>query len=250
MSSKESNPKMTTKSFRLTASEANRLEEQMRAEDFTNLSKYIRYKVFGDRIVARKPKDLSAESVKAMLDSVRERIAGIGADYNRIASQLVHSMEDPGQRNLSQENKMFAQLNKLAKEIKDSMNALIDLFHSIERKVNEGYSPLKTHKNMMQVITIVGNIVDDAELRKSKDGNSQFISFRVAVSENKGDDRRTTYYDVTHPSTGVFHFLKKGKIVSVVGPLSIWQSHGQDGKSYLNANITAKVINLVGPKEN
>ena len=153
MSSKESNPKMTTKSFRLTASESSRLEEQMRAEDFTNLSKYIRYKVFGDRIVARKPKDLSVDSVKAMLDSVRERIAGIGADYNRIASQLVHSMEDPGQRNLSQENKMFAQLNKLAKEIRDSMNALIDLFHRIECKVNEGYSPLKTHKNMMQVIT-------------------------------------------------------------------------------------------------
>ena len=131
MSSKESNPKMTTKSFRLTASESSRLEEQMRAEDFTNLSKYIRYKVFGDRIVARKPKDLSVDSVKAMLDSVRERIAGIGADYNRIASQLVQSMEDPGQRNLSQENKMFAQLNKLAKEIKDSMNDLIDLFHSI-----------------------------------------------------------------------------------------------------------------------
>ena len=138
---------MTTKSFRLTASESSRLEEQMRAEDFTNLSKYIRYKVFGDRIVARKPKDLSVDSVKAMLDSVRERIAGIGADYNRIASQLVHSMEDPGQRNLSQENKMFAQLNKLAKEIKDSMNALIDLLHRIECKVNEGYSPLKTYKN-------------------------------------------------------------------------------------------------------
>ena len=65
---------------------------------------------------------------------------------------------------------------------------------------------------MMQVITIVGNIVDDAELRKSKDGNSQFISFRVAVTENRGDDRKTTYYDVTHPSTGVLHFLKKTEI--------------------------------------
>ena len=249
MSSKESNPKMTTKSFRLTASESSRLEEQMKAEDFTNLSKYIRYKVFGERIAIRKPKDLSVDSVKAMLNSVRERIAGIGANYNRIASQLVQSMDNPGQRNLSQENKMFSQLNKLAKEIRDSMNSLIDLFRSIERKVNEGYSPIKTNKNMMQVITIVGNIVDDAEMRKSKDGNSQFISFRVAVSENKGDDRRTTYYDVTHPSTGVFHFLKKGKTVSVVGPLSIWLSHGQDGKSYLNASISARIIDLVGNKE-
>ena len=52
MSSKESNPKMLTKSFRLTASEASRLEEQMRAEDYTNLSKYIRAKVFGDRLAS------------------------------------------------------------------------------------------------------------------------------------------------------------------------------------------------------
>jgi hypothetical protein len=71
----------------------------------------------------------------------------------------------------------------------------------------------------------------------SKDGNSQFISFRVAVTENKGDDRKTTYYDVTHPSTDVLHFLKKGKSVSVIGPLSIWQSHGQDGNLYLNADL-------------
>ena len=40
MSSKETNPKMITKSFRLTANESSRLEELMRADDFTNLSFY------------------------------------------------------------------------------------------------------------------------------------------------------------------------------------------------------------------
>lgn len=102
---------------------------------------------------------------------------------------------------------------------------------------------------MYQFINVVGRIVEDAELKKSKDGNSQFISFRVAVSEKKGDDTRTTFYDVTHPSTGVYHFLKKGKSVSVLGPVSIWQSTGQDGKTYLNAHISAKLIDLNGPKE-
>ena len=92
-------------------------------------------------------------------------------------------------------------------------------------------------------------IVEDAELKKSKDGNSQFIAFRVAVNEKKGDDTRTTYYDVTHPTTGVFHFLKKGRTVCVMGPLSIWQSNGQDGKTYLNAHISAKLIDLVDSKE-
>ena len=250
MSSKETNPKMLTKSFRLTASESSRLEEQMRSEDYTNLSKYIRAKIFGDRIAVRKPKDLSIDEVRAMVSSVRERIAGFGADYNRIVSHLLSKIDEPGQRNMAEVNKRFSQSNKLAREIRDSMNALIDLFKRIESKATEGYSPIKTDKNMMQVINVVGNIVDDAELRKSKDGNSQFISFRVAVTEKKGDDTRTTYYDVTHPSTGVYHFLKKGKPVCVVGNLSIWQSFGQDGKAYLNAHISAKVIDLVGHKEN
>ena len=249
MSSKESNPKMLTKSFRLTASEASRLEEQMRSEDFTNLSKYIRHKVLGERIIVRKPKDLSSDEVRAMLSSVRERIAGFGADYNRIASHLLSKMDEPGQRNMAEVGKRFSQSNKLAKEIRDSMNALIDLFRRIEKKMEQGYSPFKTNNDMMQFIHVAGNIVEDAELKKSKDGNSQFISFKVAVNEKKGDDTRTTYYEVTHPSTGVYHFLKKGKPVSVLGPLSIWQSTGQDGKSYLNAHISAKIIDLSGSKE-
>lgn len=240
---------MLTKSFRLTVSEASRLQEQMRAEDYTNLSKYIRSKVFGNRITVRKPKDLSSEEVRAMLNSVRERISGFGADYNRIVSHLLGKIDEPGQRNMAEVNKRFSQASKLAKEIRDSMNDLVDLFKRIESRAAEGYLPIKTDKNMTQFINVVGRIVDDAELKQSKDGNSQFISFRVAVNEKKGDDTRTTYYDVTHPSTGVYHFLKKGRNVCVLGPLSIWQSSGQDGKTYLNAHILAKVIDLIDSRE-
>lgn len=240
---------MLTKSFRLTVSEASRLQEQMRAEDYTNLSKYIRSKVFGNRITVRKPKDLSSEEVRAMLNSVRERISGFGADYNRIVSHLLGKIDEPGQRNMAEINKRFSQASKLAKEIRDSMNDLVDLFKRIESRAAEGYLPIKTDKNMTQFINVVGRIVDDAELKQSKDGNSQFISFRVAVNEKKGDDTRTTYYDVTHPSTGVYHFLKKGRNVCVLGPLSIWQSSGQDGKTYLNAHISAKVIDLIDSRE-
>lgn len=240
---------MLTKSFRLTVSEASRLQEQMRAEDYTNLSKYIRSKVFGNRITVRKPKDLSSEEVRAMLNSVRERISGFGADYNRIVSHLLGKIDEPGQRNMAEVNKRFSQASKLAKEIRDSMNDLVDLFKRIESRAAEGYLPIKTDKNMTQFINVVGRIVDDAELKQSKDGNSQFISFRVVVNEKKGDDTRTTYYDVTHPSTGVYHFLKKGRNVCVLGPLSIWQSSGQDGKTYLNAHISAKVIDLIDSRE-
>jgi hypothetical protein len=108
----------------------------MRADDFTNLSKYVRAKIFGNRTAVRKPKDLTAEEIRSMLSSVRERIAGFGADYNRIATHLLSRIDQPGQRNIVEVNKAFTQMNKLAKEIKASMNSLIDLFEQIENQVD------------------------------------------------------------------------------------------------------------------
>ena len=131
---------MITKSFRLTASECSRLEEQMRADDYTNLSKYIRVKIFGNRSSVRKPKDLTTDEIRAMLGSVRERIAGFGADYNRIATHLLNRIDMPAQRNIVEVNKAFTQMNKLAKEIKGCMNALIDLFEQIEIQVNRTFT--------------------------------------------------------------------------------------------------------------
>ena len=131
---------MVTKSFRLTASECSRLEELMRADDYTNLSKYIRAKIFGNRTAVRRPKDLTTEEIRSMLCSVKERIAGFGADYNRIATHMLSRIDQPGQRNIVEVNKAFTQMNKLAKDIKGSMNSLIDIFEQIEIQVNKTFT--------------------------------------------------------------------------------------------------------------
>jgi hypothetical protein len=112
----------------------------MRADDFTNLSKYIRAKIFGNRTAVRRPKDLTTEEIRSMLCSVRERIAGFGADYNRIATHMLSRIDQPGQRNIVEVNKAFTQMNKLAKEIKGSMNSLIDIFEQIEIQVNRTFT--------------------------------------------------------------------------------------------------------------
>lgn len=67
----------------------------------------------------RKPKDLSSEEVRAMLNSVRERIAGFGADYNRIVSHLLGKIDEPGQRNMAEVNKRFTFLKR--KSIKSKL---------------------------------------------------------------------------------------------------------------------------------
>lgn len=253
MGTKSRDPKTVLRSFRLTASENARLDALMKAEDYTNLSKYIRHKIFGSRLIARKPRNLDADEIREMINSIIERIAGVGADYNRIVDELVRNMDKPGGENIRNVNRCFSEINFLTKDIKDSVNGVIELFHRIEDVMNtnnKSIQTLKVSKVMAQTITILGNIVSDAEMKQGRDGNSQFIAFRVAVNETYGDDKKTTYYDVSYPSSGLVHFLKKGKPVYVSGNLSLSLSTGRDGKSYMNANISAKTIELVGPKEN
>ena len=45
---------------------------------------------------------------------------------------------------------------------------------------------------MLHRIDLIGNLVADAEIRTGKAG-SEFIGFRVAVSENSGEEKRTPY---------------------------------------------------------
>lgn len=101
---------------------------------------------------------------------------------------------------------------------------------------------------MLQKIEIIGNLVSDAELRNGKDGK-EFVSFRVAASEGSGDDRRTTYYDVSFSRSGLLQYLKKGQCVYVSGRLSLSAVCRED-KAFLNAYVSARDIVLLGGKDN
>ena len=97
---------------------------------------------------------------------------------------------------------------------------------------------------MLQSISIIGNVVADAELRKGRDGRD-FVSFKVAVTETVGDEKRCTYYDVSCPSSPVQKYLKKGQLVYVSGKVTL-SAVLHEGRAYLNARISAKDIELCG----
>ena len=97
---------------------------------------------------------------------------------------------------------------------------------------------------MLQKIEIIGNLVSDAETRSGKDGK-EFVSFRVAVSEGSGDDRKSTYYDVSYVKSGLLQYLRKGQPVYVSGRLSL-SAVCKEEKAYLNAYVSAKDIVLLG----
>ena len=95
----------------------------------------------------------------------------------------------------------------------------------------------------MQNAQIIGNIVADAESKTSRDG-SEYVVFRVAVNENRGEEKKTQYFDVYYQKTGVLKYLKKGQKVYVGGRLGLSTSQ-RDGNTYINATISAKDIELV-----
>lgn len=104
----------------------------------------------------------------------------------------------------------------------------------------------------MQVITICGNLPEDAVAKTRKDDpTKEFISFKVMVNETYGNDKTTTVYDVLYSKTKIFDYLKKGQKVLVVGDLTVTQNE-KDGKSYVNLSIRPHRLELCGasPKTN
>ena len=101
---------------------------------------------------------------------------------------------------------------------------------------------------MLQKIDLIGNLVADAEIKTGKDG-SEFIGFRVAVSENSGEEKRTTYYEVSCHKSGVIEYLKKGTQVFATGRLLV-SNREKDGKTYTNLYVTASQVCLCSTPRN
>lgn len=100
----------------------------------------------------------------------------------------------------------------------------------------------------MQQIFLIGNLTADAEVKSAtRNGNkSEFVSFKLACNEQIGDEKTTTYYDVTMARTGVFDFLKKGQKVGVVGRFKFTVSRDGNGKEYPHLNVSASGVELAG----
>ena len=98
---------------------------------------------------------------------------------------------------------------------------------------------------MYQRIDLIGNLVADADVRTGKDG-TEFISFRVAVNEPHGEERRTTFYDVTYRKSDVIKYLQTGVKVFVTGRPS-FNAVAKDGKVYQNNYVYASDVDLMLP---
>lgn len=98
----------------------------------------------------------------------------------------------------------------------------------------------------MQSIIISGKLTSDVRSAQDQNGR-EFMTFSVAVNDRRKGEETTTYYDVTGAKTGIFDYLKKGQGVIVSGKLSIFNTE-KDGKQFLNIQVSARDIELVGGK--
>ena len=101
---------------------------------------------------------------------------------------------------------------------------------------------------MLYRLDIMGNIVTDAEVKTSQSG-TEFVAFRVAVNEYMGDEKKTTFFDVSYAKNNVLPYLKAGQRVYISGKPSLGASLGKDGKAYHNAHIYARELELLGSSQ-
>ena len=91
----------------------------------------------------------------------------------------------------------------------------------------------------MQIIFITGHLTKDAVLKSTTTQGlkREFVSFSVACNEQRGDERSTTFYDVTMPKTGVLDFLKQGTKVNIT-------VYRPSENSYIDFEITRQQIEV------
>ncbi|MDR1132104.1 MAG: single-stranded DNA-binding protein [Oscillospiraceae bacterium] len=96
---------------------------------------------------------------------------------------------------------------------------------------------------MLNVIILTGRLVEDPELRHTKDGNIPVTSFRMAVRRDfvRKDDADTDFFDVVAwrgTAEFICKYFKKGAMIQLHGRLQnrLWQDkHNQN-------RVTAEII--------
>ena len=100
----------------------------------------------------------------------------------------------------------------------------------------------------MQIVFLIGRLTEDAVLKTAsrQGGKYEFIAYKLAVNEERGNERITTYYDVSGPKTGDLALLKKGVKVALVGNYRCTESVNETtGKNYIHHNVGTLKLEVV-----
>lgn len=105
----------------------------------------------------------------------------------------------------------------------------------------------------MNKLTIIGNLTNDPEMRSTTSGK-EICNFTVAVNRPRrnGQDQGADFFRVSAwEDKGKLcqKFLKKGKKVCIIGPVSVRAYTNSKGEASASLEVKADEIEFVSPKE-
>lgn len=105
----------------------------------------------------------------------------------------------------------------------------------------------------MNKLTIIGNLTKDPELRTTTTGVN-VCTFTVAVNRRKtqgNQNPEADFFKVTawrERGELCAKFLRKGRKVCVIGPVSVSTYTGNDGSTRANLEVTADEVEFLSPR--
>lgn len=99
----------------------------------------------------------------------------------------------------------------------------------------------------MLILTLAGNLGKDAQYKQTQNGN-ELCNFAVAAETGFGDNKVTTWVDVTKwgkGAKGLSDILRKGSKVVVIGEMS---TREYEGKTYIQCR--ANDVQIMGTPGN
>ena len=92
-------------------------------------------------------------------------------------------------------------------------------------------------------VNIVGRLGKDAEVINGQNG--QFLSFSLATDEFKNGKRGTAWLQVNYNNTKMAEWLKKGKMVTVIGTETVRTYQDRNGQTQVRRDINAVSVEFV-----
>lgn len=92
-------------------------------------------------------------------------------------------------------------------------------------------------------VNVVGRLGKDAEVINGQKG--QFLSFSLATDEFKNGERGTTWLRVNSNNVKMAEWLKKGKMVNVIGTETVRTYQDKNGSTQVARDVNAVSLEFV-----
>lgn len=102
----------------------------------------------------------------------------------------------------------------------------------------------------LNVVTLVGRVVRDAEMRQA--GETVVTNFSIAVSDGYGEKAKTSFFDIDvwgKQAEAITKYLVKGTTVGVFGKLVQQTYKTKENENRSVVKVTANNIQLLGSKK-